>query len=54
MARLSDRLLVQRADDMIVVMDDSTGAEVAFPIALTGSVIATLHYLAGPWHEDGS
>lgn len=47
MARVTDRLLVQRCDDLIVVMDDSTGAEVTFDIEAVPRVLAALLYLAG-------
>lgn len=46
MARISDTLLVQRVDDRIVVMDESTGAEVVFPVAVTQRVRDALGYLA--------
>ena len=45
MARINDRLLVQRVDDLMVVMDDSTGAEITFPVTDTVNVVRALAYL---------
>lgn len=45
MTRVSDRLLVQRVDDLIVVIDESTGEEVAVPVDVAARVIAAITYL---------
>ena len=46
MARITETLLVQRVDGQILVMDDSTGDEVLFPVEATPNVIAALQYLS--------
>lgn len=48
MARITDRLLVQRADDRMVVLDESSGAEIDFPISVVRNVIQALTYLMVP------
>lgn len=48
MSRITDRLLVQRVDEEIVIMDEVTGAEVTFPVLVTNNVISALTYLADP------
>ena len=48
MSRITDRLLVQRTDTQIVFMDETTGAEVTFPVEATANVIAALQYLVNP------
>lgn len=45
MARITDRLLVQRVDERMVFMDESTGSEVTFPLEVTPNVVAALRYL---------
>lgn len=45
MARITDRLVVQRVDGQIVVMDDSSGAEIVFPVEVVPNVLAALNYL---------
>jgi hypothetical protein len=44
MARINDRLLVQRADDVIVISDESAGQEIVFSPEVAGSVVAALQY----------
>jgi len=46
MTRINDRLLVQRADDVMVLMDESTGAEIVFAVGETADVCGSLAYLA--------
>lgn len=48
MTRISDRLLVQRVDHLIVIMDETTGAEVEFPVEEAPAVAGALRYLAAP------
>jgi hypothetical protein len=45
MARLTDRLLVQRVDDLLVVMDESSGAEITVPAAVVPNMLAAVWYL---------
>jgi hypothetical protein len=52
MSRITDRVLVQRVDDLIVVLDESTGDEVTFPVEVAPQAIAALHYLTGPWNGE--
>lgn len=47
MTRINDHLLVQRADDHIVIRDESTGAEVEFHVDTGPAVISALTYLTG-------
>lgn len=49
--RISDKLLVQRVDDDIVVLSTDTGEEVGFPVEATLDVISALTYLAGDWYD---
>ncbi|HEY7010128.1 MAG TPA: hypothetical protein VH395_14365 [Jatrophihabitantaceae bacterium] len=46
MARIDDRLLIQRVDQLIVIVDESAGVEIEFPVALTPMVLRVLAYLA--------
>lgn len=46
MTRISERLVVQRVDDRMVMMDDSSGDEFVFPVADTEHVVRALVYLA--------
>jgi hypothetical protein len=46
MTRISDRLLVQRVDHLIVIIDESAGTEIEFPVNLTPMVLRALAYLA--------
>lgn len=48
MSRITDRLLVQRVDEQMVVMDDVTGAEITFPVDVVPNVIAAMVYLSSP------
>ena len=52
MTRITDRLLVQRVDDQIVVLDESAGAEVAFPLEVLPEVLSALTYLGGAFYEE--
>lgn len=45
MTRLSDRLLVQRVDDALVVRDESVGAEVLFDPEMRGRLVETIAHL---------
>jgi hypothetical protein len=51
MARINDHILVQRiergpdVEDHIVFMDESTGAEIVFPITLVPIVVRALAHL---------
>lgn len=45
MTRIGDSLLVQRVDDRIVMLDDSTGDEVVFPVDYAEFVVRALMYL---------
>jgi hypothetical protein len=47
--RISDRLLVQRVDDLIVIVDESSGAEITFPVAEVALVTAALMILRDPF-----
>jgi hypothetical protein len=51
MSRITDRVLVQRVDEQIVVLDEVTGDEVAFPIEAVANMVAAMTYLADP-EED--
>lgn len=44
MTRINDRLLVQLAEDVVVFVDESTGAEVTVPAADLGTVANVLDY----------
>lgn len=46
MTRISDRLLVQRVDQLIVIIDEHAGTEIEFPVKLTPMVLRALAYLA--------
>jgi hypothetical protein len=46
MARISDRLLIQRVDHLIVIVDEHAGQEIEFPVTLTPMVLRVLAYLA--------
>jgi len=48
MARITNNLLVQRADDLIVLIDEFTGEEVAFPVTLAPNVVGAIQYLIAP------
>jgi hypothetical protein len=45
--RISDRHLVQRVDDVIVIIDESTGEEVQVPVLVAAGVAAAITYLIG-------
>jgi hypothetical protein len=45
MTRISDRLLVQRVDDQIVIVNESSGEEITFPVEQGQRVIDALDYL---------
>lgn len=47
MTRVSERLLVQRAEDLIVLADEFTGEEVTFPVKLAAQVTETVGGLCG-------
>jgi hypothetical protein len=44
--RINDHLLVQRVDDLIVVIDESAGEEVAFAREDAANVVFAITYLA--------
>jgi hypothetical protein len=46
MTRVSDRLLIQRVDHLIVIIDEHAGQEIEFPVTLTREVLRVLAYLA--------
>jgi hypothetical protein len=45
MTRISDRLLVQRVDDLLVIMDQSSGAEIVFDPKIRGRLVETIPVL---------
>jgi hypothetical protein len=45
MARITDRLLVQRVDGLIVLIDESSGEEVTVPVEVVPNVIEAMKYL---------
>jgi hypothetical protein len=53
--RINDRLVIQRVETQIVLVDDSSGHETLIPMEQVPAVIATLAYLIGddllPLHE---
>ena len=48
MSQITDRVLVQRVGEQIVVLDQETSEEVAFPVEAVGNMIAAMTYLADP------
>ena len=48
MSRITDTVLVQRVGEQIVVLDQDSGDEVAFPVEAVGNMIAAMTYLADP------
>ena len=53
MARITDSLLIQRVDDAdLVVIDESTGAEVLLPVEKADRIIAMIAYLTSPHAPD--
>jgi len=50
--RITDRLVVQLADDVVVVMDETTGAEVTFPLTVAPGVARTLDYFTEVGRAD--
>lgn len=47
MTRISDDVVVQRVDDLIVVVQDSTGQEIALPVDVARRMVAAVEYLLG-------
>lgn len=45
MTRISDSLLVQRVDDLLVILDESTGAEITVPVELGNRLTVAINYL---------
>jgi hypothetical protein len=43
--RLSERLVVQRADDLLVIVDDQTGAEIVFDEQMRTRLVETVAVL---------
>lgn len=45
MARINDRLVIQRVGDAIVIVDEVAGTELVFPAVQVPNVNAALRYL---------
>lgn len=47
MSRISDDVAVQRVADLIVIVQDSTGQEIALPVDVARRMVAAAEYLLG-------
>ena len=54
MARITDNLVIQRVEDLLVIVDDNNGNETVIPIEAGVRLTAMAAYLTNPTNPDAT